>query len=123
MLCISCSASPSSPSPPSPHTNHSSSLLPSLLPCIAIKYLRRQLKSGKGKAFKPEDIVDIDEEMGERRLSKSSKSKSGRGRRLSGKSSSKSGKGRRLSKSSSKSGKGRRLSKSGSSKSGKARDL
>ena len=149
------------------HTNHSS-LVPR--PLQLQQYLDRQLKSGKAKAFKPEDIdekhrlakasgkgektvgektvdrrlsksgkggiappkafspdtIDDVDELGERRLSKSSKSKSGKGRRLSGKSSSKSGKGRRLSKSSkSKSGKGRRLSKSGSgsSKSGKARDL
>jgi len=122
MLCISCSASPSSPS-------HTQIILLFSRPLQLQQYLDRQLKSGKAKAFKPEDIIDekhrlakasgkgekafspdiVDEEMGERRLS--------------GKSSSKSGKGRRLSKSSSKSGKGRRLSKSGSSKSGKARDL
>jgi hypothetical protein len=105
------------------------------------QYLDRQLKSGKAKAFKPEDIIDekhrlakasgkggkvfapdiVDEEMGERRLSKS-----GKGGKVfapdivddveMGE--------RRLSKSSkSKSGKGRRLSKSGSSKSGKGRRL
>ena len=117
MFCISFS----SPS-------HTQIILLFSRPLQLQQYLDRQLKSGKAKgekAFSP-DIVD--EEMGERRLSKSSKSKSGKGRRLSGKSSSKSGKGRRLSKSSkSKSGKGRRLSKSGSgsgsSKSGKVRDL
>ena len=148
MICISCSVSPSSPS-------HATIILLFSRPLQLQQYLDRQLKSGKAKAFKPEDIIDekhrlakasgkgektvgektvdrrlsksgkggiappkafspdtIDDvdELGERRLSKSSKSKSGKGRRLSG-------------KSSSKSGKGRRLSKSGSSKSGKARDL